>query len=281
MNWLTTSAAPPVSSSERSKRPASSSKTRSRATLPASRTASSSPSPSRDPEQHEQAGADLAAQRALNRHRGTRNPLQDGLHLLCDSTSCTAHSRPITGARMEAAAHPWPALGALLMRDGSLTVEQLEQALRDKETSGKRLGEILVDRGLRHPDAGFPRPRRAARAPLRRSRARDHRHRGSRAPLRDPRPPLQRDPGAFPRRRRCARRRQRPDQRHGLGRPSHRARRNGPGGRRLRRGDRERDHAASIPTSSTSTTRPRRPRRAAPPSSISARRPRARPRPSR
>ena len=52
---------------------------------------------------------------------------------------------------MEAAAHPWPALGALLMRDGTLTVEQLEQALRDKETSGKRLGEILVDRGYVTP----------------------------------------------------------------------------------------------------------------------------------
>jgi type IV pilus assembly protein PilB len=48
---------------------------------------------------------------------------------------------------MEAARQPWPALGALLMRDGTLTVEQLEEALREKDTSGKRLGEILVDRG--------------------------------------------------------------------------------------------------------------------------------------
>jgi type IV pilus assembly protein PilB len=52
---------------------------------------------------------------------------------------------------MEAAAHPWPALGALLLRDGALSVEQLEQALRDKDTSGKRLGEILVDRGFVTP----------------------------------------------------------------------------------------------------------------------------------
>lgn len=52
---------------------------------------------------------------------------------------------------MEAAAHPWPALGALLLRDGTLTVEQLEQALRDKDGSGKRLGEILVDRGYVTP----------------------------------------------------------------------------------------------------------------------------------
>ena len=52
---------------------------------------------------------------------------------------------------MEAAAHPWPALGALLLRDGALSVEQLEQALLDKETSGKRLGEILVDLGYVTP----------------------------------------------------------------------------------------------------------------------------------
>ena len=41
----------------------------------------------------------------------------------------------------------WPALGALLLRDGALTVEQLESAVREREGSGKRLGEILVDRG--------------------------------------------------------------------------------------------------------------------------------------
>ena len=52
---------------------------------------------------------------------------------------------------MEAAAHPWPALGALLLRDGALTVEQLEQALNDKKTSGKRLGELLVDLGFVTP----------------------------------------------------------------------------------------------------------------------------------
>jgi type IV pilus assembly protein PilB len=52
---------------------------------------------------------------------------------------------------MEAAPHPWPALGALLLRDGSLTVEQLEQALVDKKASDKRLGEILVDRGYVTP----------------------------------------------------------------------------------------------------------------------------------
>jgi type IV pilus assembly protein PilB len=49
---------------------------------------------------------------------------------------------------MEAAPHPWPALGALLLRDGALSVVQLEQALVENRSSGKRLGEILVDSGL-------------------------------------------------------------------------------------------------------------------------------------
>ncbi|HUH14285.1 MAG TPA: GspE/PulE family protein [Gaiellaceae bacterium] len=49
---------------------------------------------------------------------------------------------------MEAAPHPWPALGALLLRDGALSVVQLEQALLENRSSGKRLGEILVDSGL-------------------------------------------------------------------------------------------------------------------------------------
>ena len=52
---------------------------------------------------------------------------------------------------MEAAAHPWPALGALLLRDGALSVEQLEHALHEKDSSGKRLGEILVDSGFVTP----------------------------------------------------------------------------------------------------------------------------------
>jgi type IV pilus assembly protein PilB len=53
--------------------------------------------------------------------------------------------RPITHM-MEAAAHPWPALGALLLRDGAVSVEQLEQTLREK-APGVRLGEALVERG--------------------------------------------------------------------------------------------------------------------------------------
>jgi type IV pilus assembly protein PilB len=55
---------------------------------------------------------------------------------------------------MEAALHPWPALGALLLRDGLVTREQLESVLADQRDSphqrisGKRLGESLVEQGL-------------------------------------------------------------------------------------------------------------------------------------
>ncbi|MDX6512521.1 MAG: type pilus assembly protein PilB [Gaiellaceae bacterium] len=38
-------------------------------------------------------------------------------------------------------------LGSLLVRDGLLTAEQLELALTEKEASGRRLGEIVVERG--------------------------------------------------------------------------------------------------------------------------------------
>ncbi len=49
---------------------------------------------------------------------------------------------------MEAARSPLPALGALLIRDGAITPEQLEDALAEKRvTPEKRLGEILVERG--------------------------------------------------------------------------------------------------------------------------------------
>jgi type IV pilus assembly protein PilB len=48
---------------------------------------------------------------------------------------------------MEAAHHPWPSLGSLLIRDGLLTEEGLADALAEQLESGKRLGEILVARG--------------------------------------------------------------------------------------------------------------------------------------
>jgi type IV pilus assembly protein PilB len=49
---------------------------------------------------------------------------------------------------MEAARNPWPALGTLLVRDGAITTEQLEQALAEKQLAPeRRLGEILVANG--------------------------------------------------------------------------------------------------------------------------------------
>jgi type IV pilus assembly protein PilB len=49
---------------------------------------------------------------------------------------------------MEAAQTPWPALGTLLVRDGSITADQLELALQEKRSSPeRRLGEILVQQG--------------------------------------------------------------------------------------------------------------------------------------
>jgi type IV pilus assembly protein PilB len=49
---------------------------------------------------------------------------------------------------MEAAHHPWPALGALLVRDGLVTEAELEAALMTQRTTGGRLGELLVERGI-------------------------------------------------------------------------------------------------------------------------------------
>src|SRR5215471_8559924 len=55
---------------------------------------------------------------------------------------------------MEAASHPWPTLGVLLLRDGIVTKEDLEAVLdtqrdsRRQRLSGSRLGELLVEHGL-------------------------------------------------------------------------------------------------------------------------------------
>jgi type IV pilus assembly protein PilB len=48
---------------------------------------------------------------------------------------------------MEAAHHHWPALGTLLIRAGLVTEDVLESALTEQRRSGKRLGEILMERG--------------------------------------------------------------------------------------------------------------------------------------
>ncbi len=54
---------------------------------------------------------------------------------------------------MEAAQHPWPALGVLLVRDGLVSKDELETVLeeqrdaRNKRVSGHQLGNLLVARG--------------------------------------------------------------------------------------------------------------------------------------
>ena len=49
------------------------------------------------------------------------------------------HRLPLERARLH--------LGSLLLRAGLLSAEQLEEALAEKAETGKRLGEIVVDRG--------------------------------------------------------------------------------------------------------------------------------------
>ena len=55
---------------------------------------------------------------------------------------------------VEAAQHPWPALGVLLLRDGLVTKDDLNAILdgqrdsRQQRITGTRLGEILVERGV-------------------------------------------------------------------------------------------------------------------------------------
>jgi type IV pilus assembly protein PilB len=56
-------------------------------------------------------------------------------------------AEPIPREGMEAAHHPWPALGALLLRDGLVREDELQAALTAQRASGKRLGEVLVERG--------------------------------------------------------------------------------------------------------------------------------------
>jgi type IV pilus assembly protein PilB len=54
---------------------------------------------------------------------------------------------------MGGTAPPRLQLGALLVRAGALTTEQLELALAEKEETGRRIGEILVEHGWVEPEA--------------------------------------------------------------------------------------------------------------------------------
>ena len=48
---------------------------------------------------------------------------------------------------MEASSLPWMQVGSLLIREGIVTGEQLDAALSEKDVTGKRVGDILVDHG--------------------------------------------------------------------------------------------------------------------------------------
>src|SRR6185436_16857411 len=125
-------------------------KTRSRATLPARRAASASLSPCAIPRSTRSPSPISPSIRASTRTEARETRCKTAFTVTA-ITSHVAEDAADYRREMEAAAHPWPALGALLLRDGALTVEQLEQALNDKKTSGKRLGEILVDLGFVTP----------------------------------------------------------------------------------------------------------------------------------
>ncbi len=55
---------------------------------------------------------------------------------------------PPLPAELYAAPQGRPQLGSLLLRDGAITLEQLEASLAEKEANGGRLGEILVRHGF-------------------------------------------------------------------------------------------------------------------------------------
>jgi type IV pilus assembly protein PilB len=60
----------------------------------------------------------------------------------------TPRFSPADNREVEAARHPWPALGTLLVRDEVITPEQLERALEAKRLKPElRFGEILVEQG--------------------------------------------------------------------------------------------------------------------------------------
>jgi len=48
---------------------------------------------------------------------------------------------------MEASRLPWMQVGSLLIRDSVITSEQLDEALSEKDRTGRRVGDVLVERG--------------------------------------------------------------------------------------------------------------------------------------
>jgi type IV pilus assembly protein PilB len=65
-------------------------------------------------------------------------------------------SRPVDAAKLPtplAGARVRVSLGAILVREGHITVERLEEALAGERAGGRRLGEILIDLGWVTPNA--------------------------------------------------------------------------------------------------------------------------------
>src|SRR5579872_5843036 len=95
-------------------------------------------------EEHEQARAD----RPAGARRRARDPLHDGPHA---SPGLRRYVPRMGGPYPAPLPFPLeetrPLLGRLLVDRGLLTLEQLEDALVEKESSGARLGEIVVARG--------------------------------------------------------------------------------------------------------------------------------------
>ena len=54
---------------------------------------------------------------------------------------------------MEAMSHLWRPLGSLLVAQGVVSAEQIDEAVAEQRQSGARLGEILIARGYTSRDA--------------------------------------------------------------------------------------------------------------------------------
>ena len=105
----------------------------------------------RDADEHDEAAATARANLTAHAERGGRHPLDDGAHRRI--LAAQVLDREADKEDMEAAHHPWPALGALLLRDGLVDSDELESVLTHQEEAGhhrisaRRLGELLVERG--------------------------------------------------------------------------------------------------------------------------------------
>src|SRR2546429_2260452 len=138
VNWLTTSASPPTSSSERSKRPSSFSKIRSRAVLSARRAAPAASSARATPSR---------MQRPAPISPATSSPTRTRARETRCTTAFMFSARNDDIARVEAAHLPWQHLGSLLINRGLLNVDQVKQAFEEQRLTGRRLGEVAVGHG--------------------------------------------------------------------------------------------------------------------------------------